>query len=181
MDDVRGVRPSWPAAAICRIVPVALLAVGVAVPAARWSTLPSDRPGGWLILAIAWVAIGLVIMVPQMLKPRSWAPRQWEGSDYSFFGIWGVVGVVLTQLRNKFGPAAAGLLMLALGVGVSVATTAASAHAANWHLSLLGIGLLVPAALVVAMLGGAGVRHYGRFVDRDGHYVPRRGTVGAGA
>ncbi|MBV8985369.1 MAG: hypothetical protein JOZ68_10885 [Acidimicrobiia bacterium] len=181
MDDVSGVRPSWPAAAICRIVPVALLAIGVGVPALSWSTLPSNRPGGWLILAISSMAIGLVIMVPQMLKPRGWAPRQWEGSDYSFFGVWGFVGLVLTQLRNRFGPTAAGLLMLGLGVGVSVATTTASSHATNWHLSLLGFGLLVPAALVVATLGGAGVRHYGRFVDRDGHYVPRRSPIGTGA
>ena len=175
MDGPPEVRASWPAAAVCRIAPVVLDGVGVLVPALRWSTLPSDRPRGWLILPIACAAIGLVVLVPQMLKPRRRAPEEWDGSNYIGFGLGGVIGVGVSWLRYRFGPAAVGLFSLAFGVGVSVATTIASTHSATWRLSLLGFVASGLGAFAVAALGGGVVRHFGRSVDRGGSYVATTG------
>ncbi|MBV9411094.1 MAG: hypothetical protein JO148_05820 [Acidimicrobiia bacterium] len=150
-------------------MPVALLAVAVVVPILRWSTLPKDRPGGWLILAMAWGAAGLVVMAPQMWKPRGWAPEQWTGPHY----IIGLVGVTLGLLRSKFGPTAAGLFMLAFGAGLSVATTIASTRSSTWRISPVGYVGSFLVAFVLGGLGGRVVRQFGRFVDRDGRYVAR--------
>ena len=160
---------------------MALLAIGVVLPALRWSTLPSRKLGPWLIVAIVWAAIGVVIMVPEMLKLRAWAPEEWTGPDRPGFGPWGLLVVPLSWLRSMFGPAAAGLFMLGLGVGVSVSATVPSTHSHAWRLSLVGVGASILAALFVASLGGAVVRHFGRFVDRDGRYVPRRRALSTGA
>jgi hypothetical protein len=168
VDDPRGVRGSWPAAAVCRATPVALLAVGVGVPAVRWSSLPADRPG-WLLLLVFGGAIALLILAPQMWKPRGWAVERWDGNP---LGIW-AGGLVAGFLRSKFGPTGSGLFVLAFSAGLSVATTVASTHSPKWRLSFLGGAASFLAAVGIAAAGGAVVRRFGRFVDAEGRYVTR--------
>ena len=168
VDDRNGVRGSWAAAAICRAAPVSLLAVGIVVPAVRWSSLPADRPA-WLILTTFLEVIGLLILAPQMWKPRGWAVERWDGNPL-FIGVGGLTAGVL---RSKFGPTGSGLFVLAFGAGLSVATTVASTHSPTWRLSFLGGAATFVAAVGVAAAGGAVVRRFGRFVDTQGRYVPR--------
>ena len=168
MGDRDGVRGDWRAAATCRLVPVALLAVVLFVPLLRWSTLPKDKPGGWLLLAMVVAAIGLVIMVPQMWKPRGWAPQQWDEIPAYYIGP---QGLAMGWLRSHYGPVAVGIFLLAHGAGLSVATTAASAHSRTWRVSLVGFLSSFAVALAVGAVGGLVVRRFGRLVDRDGRYV----------
>jgi hypothetical protein len=173
VDDRNGVRGSWPAAAVCRAAPVALLAVGIVVPAVRWPSLPADRPA-WLVLTTFFEAIGLLILAPQMWKPRGWAVERWDGNPV---GIW-AGGLVAGFLRSRFGPTGSGLFVLAFGAGLSVATTVASTHSPTWRLSFLGGAASFLAAFGIAAVGGAVVRRYGRLVDTQGRYVPRRPANG---
>ena len=176
MDEASEVRSSWPAAVVCRAVPAAILTVGLVVPAIRWSTLPRHRPGA-LIWAVLAGAAGLAILLPQIWKPRGWAPERWEAPAYWM----GALGVLLGWLRSRFGPLAAGLFLLALGAGLAVGITIASAHAGRWHISLAAaLGSLV-GALAVSVSGGLTARQFGRFVDREGRYVPPRQTGGGQA
>ena len=172
MGDRTGVRASWPAAAVCRVVPVALVAVGVFVPALRWSTLPSDKPGAFLLLAIGWTAIGIAALARQMWMPRGWAAEHYD-SRFTGFGLVGLVVVPLSWLRSQFGPTATGLFALAWATGISVATSIASSHSRTWRLSLLAFIVSCVAALVLGALGGFVVRHFGRLVGHTGRSVPR--------
>lgn len=176
MDDPSGVRGAWPAAVVCRAVPVALLAVGVLVPVLVWSALPRHRPGGWLLLAAAVAAAGVVVMAPLMRKPRGWAVERWDGTPVGFIGLG---GLAMGWLRARFGPTATGLFALTFGAGLSVATTTASAHSSTWRLSPLGFVLSLLAAFGVAASCGLLVRRFGRLVDRQGRYVPPRPGGGA--
>ena len=168
VDERNGVRGSWAPAAVCRAAPIALLAVGIVVPAVRWSSLPADRPA-WLVLTTFVEVIGLLILAPQMWKPRGWAVERWDGNPLF---IW-VGGLTAGFLRSKFGPTGSGLFVLAFGAGLSVATTVASTHSPTWRLSFLGGAATFVAAVGVAAAGGAVVRRFGRFVDTQGRYVPR--------
>lgn len=160
-------------AAVCRAAPVALLAVGIVVPAVRWSSLPADRPA-WLLLTTFVEAIGFLILAPQIWKPRGWAVEPWDGAP---LGVW-VGGLMAGFLRSKFGPTGSGLFTLSFGVGLSVATTVGSTHSPRWHLSLLAGAASFVAAIAVAVAGGAVVLRFGRFVDTQGRYVPRRPANG---
>jgi hypothetical protein len=167
-DDLR---PSWPAAVVCRVVPALLLAAGTSVPAAEWASLPRHRPG-LLLLGFAGEVAGLLIVLPQVWKPRTWVPEPWTGPSYFI----GVIGILLGWLRSKFGPTAAGLFLLASGAGLAVATSVASSHRTAWHLPAGAVVCSLLGAALIAVPSGSLVRRFGLFVDRDGRYVPRPGS-----
>ena len=111
---------------------------------------------------------GLVIMAPQMWKPRGWAPERWTGVPAYLIGP---NGLAMGWLRSRFGPTAAGIYALAFGAGLSVVTTVASAHSRTWRMSPAGFVASFVGALAVGVLAGLVVRQFGRLVDRDGQYV----------
>jgi len=174
--EPHGAHAPWPSAVVCRAVPAVLLIVGVAVPAIRWSALPRHRPGALIWALIVGVA-GLLILLPQIWKPRGWAPEQWERPAYWM----GALGVLLGWLRSRFGPVAAGLFLLALGAGLAVGITIASAHSGHWHISPAAAVGSILGALAVSVCGGLVARQFGRFVDREGRYVRPQGVGGGKA
>jgi uncharacterized membrane protein AbrB (regulator of aidB expression) len=121
---------------------------------------------------MAWTAIGIATLARQMWMPRGWAAEPYDAA-FTGFGIFGVVVVPLSWLRSQFGPTATGLFALAWATGISVATSIASSHSRTWRLSLLAFIVSCVAALALGALGGFVVRHFGRFVDSTGRYVPR--------
>ena len=117
---------------------------------------------------MASALFGLVIMVPQMWKPRGWVPARWTGLPAHWIGP---SGLAMGWLRSQFGPTAVGIFALTFGAALSVVTTSASAHSPTWRLSIAGFVGSLAAAFAIAVLAGLVVRHFGRLVDRDGHYV----------
>jgi hypothetical protein len=149
---------------------VALVAVALVVPILRWSELPQDRPGGWLLVAMVFVIGGLLVMAPQMWKPRGWVADRWDGLPAHWIGP---SGLAMGWLRSHYGPVAVGSYALAFGAGLSVVTTVASAHSSTWRVSFAGITASFVGAVAIGASAGAVVRRFGRLVDTRGQYVPR--------
>lgn len=160
MELVVNDRPSWPAAAVCRVLPATLVGVAVGVLASEWSQLPPHRPGP-LVIPMITGGIAMLGLVPEMLQPRGWDPAGYEGPAYAA----GINGIVLGWLKARFGPVAAKLFVLAGSVGAMLATITTNTGSSTWSTAWPAILGSIAGAAALATLGGMVVRDYGRLVD----------------
>ncbi|HEX4864498.1 MAG TPA: hypothetical protein VFV02_10515 [Acidimicrobiales bacterium] len=163
----------WPVVVVSRVLPVVLLATGVAVPALLWSRLPSNRPGP-LSPLIAGAVVGTAVLIPQMRRPLVTDPEVFEGPLQTPF----LRGVTVAWVRAKFGPLAMGNFILANATGLSVGLTVTNFNNVKWHVGLLVVAASVAGSFLVGVLSGVVLRRYGRSPSPASRIVEARTRPG---
>lgn len=147
---------SWPVVAVSRLLPVALVAAGIAVPAAVWSQLPPSRPGP-LLFALFPAVVGSVVIVPQALHPVVMSPERFEGPLPVAF----LPGLLVAFVRTKLGQLALGLFLLTEATARSVGFTLESVNSAKWHLPFEVFIIGVVGSLLIALCGALTLHRFG--------------------
>jgi hypothetical protein len=154
---------SWPVVVVCRVLPIALLVIGIVVPAAFWSRLPPHSLRHFMIAAVGAV-IGVGVLIPQAWRPHAALPEPFEPGDHDV-NIYGSSWPAW-WLRSQFGPVGSGLFFLSAGSATSVTLTVGNLDARKWgRLPLLVILGVAAGAFLVALLGGLVMRRYGGLAE----------------
>jgi hypothetical protein len=158
-----GPRRRWIVALVCGVVPVALLAATVAVPAALWSRLPARVADHWALDGTAnataprlvpFVLLGVIALVG--------AAAVWLGSA----GYGG-----RTTAGAGAGLVAIGLFMMATGTGSVIMVAAANLGGGSVRSASVGAGVLpglLAGPALLAAVSGYLLRRYGGLGAADG-------------
>jgi len=139
---------TWQVVAASRILPVALLAAGIAVPAALWSQLPSSRPGP-LLIAIVPAVIGIFVTAPQAVHPVVMGPEPFLGPLNSGH----LPSLTAAFVRTRLGRLALGVFFLGEAAARAIGLAVINAGAAHWQVPL---GIVV-GGTAASLLLAAGV------------------------
>jgi hypothetical protein len=165
---------------VCGVMPAALLAAAIAVPAALWSRLPRRVADHWTVTGTAngtalrglpFATLGVLVVIGVGLAWFGWAatrrglvPRGRAG----LAGGWGGVAVITL-----------GLYLAALGTGSVIMVAVASLGGGGPRAESVGVpGLvgLIGGPVVIAMLAGYALRRLGGLgATDDGEPRPRLG------
>lgn len=147
---------SWPVVAVSRLLPVVILAAGIAVPAAVWSQLPASRPGP-LLFSLFPAVVGSVVLVPQALHPVVMQPERFDGPLPLAF----LPGLLVAFVRTKLGQLALGLFLLSEATARSVGLTLESVNSAKWHFPFEVFLFGLVGSLLIALCGSLTLRRFG--------------------
>lgn len=147
---------TWQVIAAARVLPVALVAVGIGVPAAAWSQLPPPKPGP-MLLACVPAAIGVLVVLPQALRPVVTGSERFQGPLTTGY----LPGLTVGLLQTKFGRLAVGIFFLSEAAGRTVALAATNLGDARWHTSFSLTLAATAGSLLVAVGAGVTLRRYG--------------------
>jgi hypothetical protein len=141
---------------VSRLLPLLIVAAGVAVPAVLWSQLPANRPGPLLFSAVPAI-VGMVVLAPQVLRPIVSQPEPFEGPLTIAF----IPGLVSAWVRVKFGQLSLGLLLLSEAAALTIGRSVESVHSSAWKLPFATVAIGIGGALLLSVLSGAVLRRFG--------------------
>lgn len=147
---------TWQVVIASRVLPLALLAAGVGVPAALWSDLPSSRPGP-LLIAIVPGVIGIFVTAPQAIRPVVMDPEPFLGALNSGY----LPSVTAAFVRTRLGRLPLGVFLLCEAAARSIGLTVINAGAAHWQVSLSLVFVGTAASVLLAAGVSLTLRRFG--------------------